>query len=465
MPSIALNEQFAIYDENEITELLIKESKRAIEKGMADALEVIIRLCVNQQDPEVTHTIVTADDITKATGLQETEQKSIFRKLKSKGIIRKPLTDAEYDLEFRFVYDVFDKQLHYNKQAQCIADAFSRIPNPVELMYIRRWHTLYHIEYDMLIEYIKKMAEIFPGTTEQSLRIGLPYILELTDKKESENKIAWFIENYQLAVNICNRMNLAKEPSAKELEYCNKWLHKDRLTNAVIDLCCEQAVSADTPNFDYLNGVIENYINECGKKNLTEEKIKEQSQKKEELKQILYKEGLFPPNDKEGMTRFISVLSKYNPDMIALAAKYEHMKWKRGYAMPWTKIATRLNKWTQEGISTAETARRKVEQQTVIQNTRRIAEALYQQWGTEIPEHISSHAKYYIRKWIENGVPEELILYAGEKASGEDIKTPFAYMNTILETYRKSGIKTEQQAIMDDYIHQKQTRSDDDLPW
>lgn len=465
MPSIAIDEQFAIYDKNEVRELLLAESQRAIEKGLFDTLAGIINLCIDRQKSEETRNIVTTEDIIKATGLQEIEQKSLFRKLKSKGIVRRPLTNAEYDFEFRFVYDVFDKQLHYNTQSQCIADAFSRIPNPVELMYIRRWHTLYQIGYDVIIEYIKKMAEIFPETTEQSMRIGLPYIMGLANKNESENKIVGFIESYQLAANICSQMNQTKEPSAKELEYCDKWLHKDCLTAAAIALCCEQTVNAGTPNFDYLNGVIENYITECGENTVTEETIKKQSQKKEELKQILYKEGIYPPKDKEGMSRFINVLSKYDLGMITLAAKYESQNWKRSYAMPWTKIVTRINKWTQAGICTIEAASKKVEQQILKQSINRIAEELYQQWGTAVPERIPSQEKNFIRKWIVNNVSEELILYAGGKASRDNIKAPFAYMDTILKAYHNSGIKTEKQAIMDDYIHQKQTKPDDDLPW
>ena len=221
---------------------------------------------------------------------------------------------------------------------------------------------------------------------------------------------------------VMQQFSSGRRPSVAELKLVKEWLEWG-LTEEEIIAGCDKTISANSPTFKYLHGILKNRI---------EQKKDYYNEVKEVLREL--GAGHSTPTAHQKDTYAALLESGFEPETILLAAAQCAKHSRNNFS----ELEKKLRNWKEKGKISFEQAKAYLAE--VDKLTLKVNQLLEKAGSSESAS--SGDLSMYAR-WKESH-SDALIEYAAECAFGA--KFPMSYMSKLLTAWKNDGVTTPEQA-------------------
>lgn len=230
---------------------------------------------------------------------------------------------------------------------------------------------------------------------------------------------------YALAGKVLKQFSISRKPTMNELDCVRRWIEEWKLTDAEVIDACSQTTASRAPSIAYLDAILKS------KQERGEEKHYN------EAKQLLKEMGAYDTRPSaEDQKIYETLLAKgFEAETLRLAATRCRRKHKHNF----TELEWMLVHWGEDGVFTAEQARRYLADMDALtaELRRLMSKAGLSRYPTKDDKdrYTAWKAKY----------SAQLIEHAAELSAGT--ATPMRYIDKLLSEWVKEGITAPEQLI------------------
>ena len=253
--------------------------------------------------------------------------------------------------------------------------------------------------------------------------------------EDAENYLSHSKRTHQGARAVLSQFNLRRLPTEPELALYRKWSQEWGFDEAGIIAACQETVSANHPSFSYLDRILDRLRRQGGTSAASVKgTLETESQDAEQLKQVLDLLGVSSQLVFTVLPAYRALREQFPHEMILLAARAVQAR--RG---AFEDLEPRLLNWQALNLRDAEAVREHLTQLKAYQPA---MFAVFELSGQEGRPGEQDLLRY--RGWLEAGHSEALIREAAAQARSSRQK--LSYMDKVLSSWQKEGIKTVEQA-------------------
>ncbi|MGN0778382.1 MAG: DnaD domain protein [Aristaeellaceae bacterium] len=239
--------------------------------------------------------------------------------------------------------------------------------------------------------------------------------------------------------DVLHRMGQYRNPTVDELNLYRTWVKEWGFKpDAVLEACAD--TTGGTPNFKYLNGILNRYREQNAATGTAMKQTRERSRNAiTPLKTLLrlFNNPALTVND-ETKAAYESMRKLY-PDPIILLAGRECV----GRGQPFEQVMSYLEAWQRLGLQSEQDVRTYM--QTVNQQNRFLTQ-LYRLWGKDMRP--TAGDRTLLTRWTEQWkFTEDMIVATAAYAAKAD--KPMAYLDKLLEGFVEKHIDTPEAAAAD----------------
>lgn len=240
--------------------------------------------------------------------------------------------------------------------------------------------------------------------------------------------------------DVLRQFSLFREPSQAEMNLYSKWMNEWGYTPEAITAACEETTNSKNPSFKYLDGVLRDRREKIAAKTISAKQMEKSKQQRESVEAPLRK--LLGVLNKPGLTVNEGTLAVYAemralyPDEMILLAGKECAK----RQCEFEDVLKTLKNWNKNGLRTAEQIGQYMQQ---VGQYNEFVDQLYAVWGKT--SRSSAANRTLVQKWTEEwNFSREMIVACA--AFAKEAERPMAYLNGVLDNFRKQGVFTPEAA-------------------
>lgn len=240
---------------------------------------------------------------------------------------------------------------------------------------------------------------------------------------------------------VLRQFSLFREPTQAEMKLYYKWMEEWGFAPEAILAACEETTNSKQPSFKYLDVLLKEKREKIGTKTITAKQMEKSRQTREDAEKPLRR--LLAALNKPGVTVNESTLAVYaemralyEDETILLAGK-ECAKRQCDFE----DVLKTLKNWNKNGLRT----RAQIDDyMREVGQYNEFVDQLYNLWGKTSRSSAANRAM--VRKWTEEwNFTREMVVTCA--AFAKEAERPMAYLNGVLDNFRKQGVFTPEAAL------------------
>lgn len=235
--------------------------------------------------------------------------------------------------------------------------------------------------------------------------------------------------------------NILREPTQPEMNLYSKWMNEWGFTQEAILAACEETTNGKNPSFKYLDSILRDKRGKLSGKTISARQVAEGQALRQATEAPLRR--LLAALNKPGVTVNESTLAMYaemrtlyDDDTILMAGRECAKR-----QCEFEDVLRTLKNWSKNGLDTPEKIEAYMQQ---VGRYNDFVDQLYALWGKT--SRSSAANRTLVRKWTEEWqLSPEMIMTCA--AFAKEAERPMPYLNGVLDSLRKQGISTPEEAV------------------
>lgn len=240
---------------------------------------------------------------------------------------------------------------------------------------------------------------------------------------------------------VLRQFSLYREPSKAEMNLYRKWIAEWKYTKEAIIAACDETTNSKQPSFKYLDGILRDKREKITGKTITLQQVEKNRKVRQSVEEplrrllaVLNKPGLTV--NEETMAIYTEMRTLYEDEIILLAGRDCARR-----QCSFEDVLKTLKYWSKKGFKTAQQIEDYMQQ---VRQSNEFLDQLYAVWGK--PSQTSPANRALVCKWVEEwSFTQEMIIACA--AFAKEAERPMAYLNGVLDNFRKQGIFTPEAAV------------------
>ncbi len=445
---IKFDSQYHLFDVTPIENIFIQQY---LVKSPGDYVKVYIYCLNGCYFPDGEN--VSFESIAQALKLSEDDVRRAVRYWTRLGIMstEENTEDKTLEIEMHSMKDMFFRcdfsdnvdLYHFKEFNAQLTEAFApRILDTQDYLLYQDMMNIYRVNEDYVLEAVKYSIK-----ATKSVDVTYKYVEKVIESwrnagLDSIEKIRRHIEkndaSYRGICAILRYLGMNRMPTMPELNCYKKWTDEYHFDHDAIKEACNQTLSANAPTIKYLDSILTSLHekNISTATEITEEKDNAENYRNK-VRKLLYYLGLRGAPSAVQTQKYKKWERDYgfDEDAISVAASLI-TETKR----PFDSLDAILESFYMKGITDTEGMLTYVNEKKKYDDGIKEIKSII---GSK--EIISDSERELMRRWHEeSNIADDIIKYAASiSASAEK---PWAYMNTVLTTWAKNGVKTRDEA-------------------
>ncbi|MFH1879989.1 MAG: DnaD domain protein, partial [Bacillota bacterium] len=245
-----------------------------------------------------------------------------------------------------------------------------------------------------------------------------------------------------------------REPTLDEIDLFLKWTQEWKFAPKAIEKACAEMTGGD-PSFKYLDSILRGIHERSGRSETSAAQLEKQlsceKEESAEIREVLMAAGLqIGANHPAMKESYRQMHAKVGHEAIVLAAR-EISRSRKNQSLE--KLEELVDKWHQKGLQTVDDVKQYL---TLVKKQNAFLQQLFTVMGAELAP--SPADRELLSKWREDwAFSDEVLLEVAGYARGKT--SPVAFMNKVLESFHKKGVRTVEAVRTAHEEHARESRS------